>query len=81
MARNLEYDTIKVYPVGEAFGTNRLSRDDSLLFEDSSVWRPDILDQMHKAFVVTSMRAIGPSSASNDASAAFSNRNGSDGHR
>ena len=53
MARYTEHDTSKIYPVAEAFRTNCLLRDGSLLFEGSSVWRPDVLDQIHKAFVAT----------------------------
>lgn len=53
MARHTEHDTSKIYPAAEAFRTNCLLRDGSLLFEGSTLWRPDILDQIHKAFVAT----------------------------
>jgi len=53
MARYTEHDTSKIYQVAEAFRTNCLLRDGSLLFEGASVWRPGILDQIHKAFVAT----------------------------
>jgi 5-methylcytosine-specific restriction protein B len=53
MARHTEHDTSKIYPVAETFRANCLLRDGSLLFEGSSVWRPDVLDQIHKAFVAT----------------------------
>lgn len=53
MARHTEHNTSRIYPVAEAFRANCLLRDGSLLFEGSSVWRPDILDQIHKAFVAT----------------------------
>lgn len=53
MARHTEHDTSKIYPVAEAFRANCLLRDGSLLFDGSSVWRPDVLDQIHKAFVAT----------------------------
>jgi len=53
MARHTEHDTSKIYPVAEAFRTNCLLRDGSLLFDDAFVWRPDVLDRMHEAFVAT----------------------------
>ena len=53
MARHTEHDTSRIYPVAEAFRANCLLRDGSLLSEGSSVWRPDVLDQIHKAFVAT----------------------------
>lgn len=53
MARHTEHNTSKIYPVAEAFRANCLLRDGSLLFEGASVWRPDVLDQIHKAFVAT----------------------------
>lgn len=53
MARHTEHNTSRIYPVAEAFRANCLLRDGSLLFEGSSVRRPDILDQIHKAFVAT----------------------------
>jgi len=49
MARHTEHNTSKIYPVAEAFRDTCLLRDGSLLFEGSSVWRPDILDQIHKS--------------------------------
>lgn len=53
MARHTEHDTSRIYPVADAFRANCLLHDGSLLFEGSSVWRPDALDQIHKAFVAT----------------------------
>jgi len=53
MARHTEHNTSRIYSVAEAFRANCLLRDGSLLFEGASVWRPDILDQIHKAFVAT----------------------------
>ena len=53
MARHTEHDTSKIYPAAEAFRTNCLLRNGSLLFADASVWRPDLLDRMHEAFVAT----------------------------
>lgn len=51
MARYSEYDTNKIYQAADVFRTNCFLRDGSLLFEDASVWRPDILDRLHKVFV------------------------------
>jgi 5-methylcytosine-specific restriction protein B len=53
MARHTEHDTSRIYRVAEAFRANCLLSDGSLLFEGASVWRPDVLDQIHKAFVAT----------------------------
>ncbi|MDP2007885.1 MAG: AAA family ATPase [Rubrivivax sp.] len=53
MARHTEHDTTRIYPVADAFRNKCLLHDGSLLFEGSSVWRPDALDQIHKAFVAT----------------------------
>ncbi|BAO82893.1 GTPase subunit of restriction endonuclease [Serpentinimonas maccroryi] len=53
MARHTEHDTSKIYRVAEAFRANCLLRDGSLLFDDASVWRPDVLERIHKAFVAT----------------------------
>ena len=51
MARYSEYDTNKIYQAADVFRTSCFLRDGSLLFEDASVWRPDILDRLHKVFV------------------------------
>lgn len=53
MALHTEHGTSKIYAVAEAFRTNCLLRDGSLLFEGSSVWRSDIVDQIHRALVAT----------------------------
>lgn len=53
MASHTEHDTNKIFPVAEAFGGDCLLRDSSLLFDGASVWRPDVLDRIHKAFVAT----------------------------
>lgn len=53
MARHTEHDTSKIYQVAEAFRANCLLRDGSLLFDGAFVWRPDVLDRIHKAFVAT----------------------------
>lgn len=53
MARHTEHDTSRIYTVAEAFRAKCLLRDGSLLVEGASVWRQDVLDQIHKAFVAT----------------------------
>jgi 5-methylcytosine-specific restriction enzyme B len=53
VARYSEHDTDRIHQAAEVFRTNCLLRDGSLLFEDASVWRPDVLDRIHKAFVAT----------------------------
>lgn len=53
MARYTEHDTSNIYQVVEAFRANCLLRDGSLLFENAAVWRLDVLDRIHKAFVAT----------------------------
>lgn len=53
MARYSEHDTDRIYQAAEAFRADCLLRDGSLLFQDASVWRPDVLDRLHKAFVAT----------------------------
>lgn len=53
MARFSEHDTTKIYQVADAFRTNCLLRDGSLLFEEKPVWGQDALDRLHKSFVAT----------------------------
>ncbi|WP_374682814.1 hypothetical protein [Accumulibacter sp.] len=53
MARYSEHDTSKIYLVAKAFRASCLLSEGSLLFEGASVWRPDVLDRIHKAFVAT----------------------------
>jgi 5-methylcytosine-specific restriction protein B len=53
LARYTEHDTSKIFPVADAFRANCLLRDGSLLFDGASVWRPEILDRIHEAFVAT----------------------------
>lgn len=53
MARYSEHNTNKIYQVANAFRDNCLLKDGSLLFEGASVWRPDLLDRIHTAFVAT----------------------------
>lgn len=53
MARYTEHDTSKIYRVAEAFRDSCLLRDGSLLFNNASIWSPDVPDRIHKAFVAT----------------------------
>lgn len=53
MARYSEYDTSNIYQAADAFRADCLLRDGSLLFGNASVWRPDVLDRIHTAFVAT----------------------------
>ena len=53
MARYSEHDTSKIYEAADLFRTNCLLGEGSLLFGDTSVWRPDVLEQIHKSFVAT----------------------------
>jgi len=53
MAHFSEHDTTNIYQAADAFRTNCLLSNDSLLFDDVHVWRPDVLDHIHKAFVAT----------------------------
>lgn len=53
MARYSEHDTSKINQAADSFRANCLLSDGSLLFSDASVWRPDVLERIHKAFVAT----------------------------
>lgn len=53
MARYSEHDTSRIYAAADAFRNNCLLRDGSLLFEQVSLWRPELLESIHKAFVAT----------------------------
>jgi 5-methylcytosine-specific restriction protein B len=53
MARYSEHDIDTIYQAVGAFRTNCLLSDGSLLFDGASIWRPDVLDRLHKAFVAT----------------------------
>lgn len=55
MARHTEHDTSRIYQVADAFRANCLLQDGSLLFEGSSVWRPEALDQIHRVFVANNI--------------------------
>ncbi|WP_050470653.1 AAA family ATPase [Herbaspirillum chlorophenolicum] len=51
MARYSERDTSKIYQAADAFRANCLLKDGSLSLGDASIWRPDLLERLHKAFV------------------------------
>lgn len=53
MARFSETDTSKIYQAANLFRDHCLLGNRSLLFEDTAVWRLEILDRIHKAFVAT----------------------------
>lgn len=53
MARYSEHDTSRIYEAADAFRNNCLLRDGSVLFEQASLWRPELLESIHKAFVAT----------------------------
>ena len=53
MARLSETDTTKIYQAADLFRANCLLGNGSLLFDDASVWRSDMLDRIHKVFVAT----------------------------
>jgi len=53
MARYSEHDNSRIYEVANIFRENCLLRNGSLIFEESSLWRPDLLGSIHKAFVAT----------------------------
>lgn len=53
MARYSEHNTNNIYQTAESFRANCLLHDGSLLFEGASVWRTDVLERLHRAFVAT----------------------------
>ena len=53
MARFSETDTAKIYQAADLFRSKCLLGDGSLLFDEAAVWRPDMLDRIHKVFVAT----------------------------
>lgn len=53
MARYSEHDTSKIYEAADAFRSKCLLGNGSLLFDGANLWRPDLLDSIHKAFVAT----------------------------
>ena len=53
MARYSEHDTNNIYEAAKAFRERCLLHDGSLLIEGAALWRPELLAQIHKAFVDT----------------------------
>ncbi len=53
MARHSEHDTARIFEAADAFRSKCLLNDGSLIFEGEAVWRPEVLDRVHKAFVAT----------------------------
>ena len=53
MARYSEHDTNNIYEAAKAFRERCLLHDGSLLFEGAALWHPELLAQIHKAFVDT----------------------------
>ena len=53
MARYSEHDTDGIYEVTEAFRSKCLLHDRSTPFHGAPVWRPDVMDCIHRAFVAT----------------------------
>jgi len=53
MARYSDHDTSRIYEAADAFRNSCLLRNGSLLFEQVSLWRPELLESIHKAFVAT----------------------------
>lgn len=53
MARYSEHDTSKNYEAAQVFRDNCLLRDGSLVFDGAALWRTDLLERIHKAFVAT----------------------------
>jgi len=49
--RYSENDTTKIYQAADDFRERCLLQDGSLIFDGANVWRSDILDRIHKAFV------------------------------
>jgi len=53
MARYSEHDTNNIYEAANAARERCLLHDGSLLFDGTALWRPELLGQIHKAFVDT----------------------------
>ncbi len=51
MARYAEHDLTNIFDVAKKFRDNCLMCDGSLLFDGAFVWRPDVLNRLHRAFV------------------------------
>lgn len=53
MSRHSEHDITRIFAAADAFRSKCLLNDGSLIFEGESVWRPEALERIHKAFVAT----------------------------
>lgn len=53
MAHYSGHGTRKIYQVAEDFRTKCLLNDGSLLFDQASIWRQDVLEKIHERFVAT----------------------------
>ncbi|MFA5700610.1 MAG: hypothetical protein WC913_04970 [Desulfuromonas sp.] len=53
MARYSEHDTPRIYEAADALRTNCLLRNGSLLFEQATLCKPELLESIHKTFVAT----------------------------
>ena len=53
MARYSEHDTSKIYEAAQNFRDNCLLHDGSLVFDGAALWKADLLERIHKAFVAT----------------------------
>jgi 5-methylcytosine-specific restriction protein B len=51
MAYYSKQDTSKIYEAAQAFRANCLLRDGSLLFDEATIWRPEVLERIHRTFV------------------------------
>lgn len=51
MAYYSKQDTSKIYEAAQAFRANCLLRDGSLLFNEATIWRPEVLGHLHRTFV------------------------------
>ena len=52
-ARYSEHDTSKIYETAQNFRDNCLLRDGSLVFDGAALWKTDLLERIHTAFVAT----------------------------
>lgn len=53
MARYSDHDTSRIYEAADAFRNSCLLRNGSLFFEHANLWRPELLDSIHKILVAT----------------------------
>ena len=48
MARYSEHNTKQIYEAAQTFRDNCLLRDGSLVFDNSALWKTDLLERIHK---------------------------------